>query len=320
MTRQRLNIIETEEETTVSKRNRRDETRAKFDRIWLVDPTRFDPFRNGLERERIHRIKSVIQECVPTSHRQVVDLGCGWGVLSQFLAGLGASVQAVDISINALNRLKNSANITLIQDWVPNTKLPDESYDLVISTELIAYLHPDQYRLFFSEMARLVKSDGSVICSTALDIYSDDALERFSSLVDTEFKVEKWVLSYHSLYIKLRHFLKMPSKFLRAKKENEYRQKQLSKRKGFWHQWFKWNSQLPFYFFWKGMGFFISPLVKWLEQSESILLFMEKISKFVLDEKAISHVIFMGKRRMVMEEEPKEEIPIERKQRKQVWE
>lgn len=326
MTNERLNIVSVSndyETKNGGKKNRREEARAKFDRIWLHNAQEFDPQRNALERERMRRIKNLLsKQSLPLS-KKAVDLGCGFGILTQDLAEKGILVDAVDISFNALKRLqeKNIKGVTLIQDWVPHMRLRDEAYDIVLSTELIAYLHPDQYRLFFSELARLVKPDGTIICSTALDIYSDEALERFSSLVETEFKVEEWIFSYHSLYIRMRHFLKIPSRFARAKREPEYRQKELNKRRGFYRTWFRWNTQSLLGVFWEGIHWFTRPIFNWFDQNRCLLLLLEKVSKFLWNEKGISHVICCGKRRAITEKaEPEKEIPIERKHRKEVWE
>ena len=111
-------------------------------------------------------------------------------------------------------RLKSSFGTS--QQCLPHTTLQEEHYDLVISTDAIAYLQQDDFRLYFSELARLVKPQGSLICSTPIDIHSEDALERFIHLAETEFEIEKWVFSYHAYFIRLTRLLASPlSRFVR---------------------------------------------------------------------------------------------------------
>ena len=251
MSKDRLNIVSVSADPSTSanssKTNRKEEARAKFERLWLTDPEQFDPNRNAMERERVVRTWHLIDEVLQPKDKKIADLGCGSGVFSIGLAERGAHVDAVDIASNALKLIKekysnNNSNLTTIQDYIPNTKLRDDHYDAALSTELIAYLHPEQYRLFFSELSRIIHADGHVICSTSIDIDSDDALQRFMSLAETELKVHKWIFSHHALYIRLNRFYTAPQRFAKAGKDPEYRQQSLDKRNGIDKWWFEINS------------------------------------------------------------------------------
>lgn len=304
------------------KRNRKQATAEKFEKLWSVNPDQFNPEKNCMGRERILRTKMLMNEFFDAKGKNIADLGCGSGTLSLFLADQGANVTAVDIANNALKIVKdyNKNNILVVQDYIPNTKLNDESYDAVLSTELIAYLYPDQYRLYFSELARILNPTGFIVCSTPLDIYSEDALTRFAALVDTEFKVEKWVYSYHALYIRIHNMLKTPSRFSKARKDPEYREKECNKRRGFSKHWFHANSNPMIGTIWAGINWTLQPLINYYMQSRKVLIGLENICRFIWSESGISHVAFIGKRRALIEPEPEKDIPIERKQKKQVWE
>ncbi|MBA3958349.1 MAG: class I SAM-dependent methyltransferase [Parachlamydiaceae bacterium] len=324
MVKSRLNIVAVTPPEAISpgkvKRNHKEEARAKFERLWLVDPEQFNPNRNAIERERVTRTLNIMQPVFNPKDKKIVDLGCGSGVFTNYLADRGASVDAVDIASNALKTIQPKANINLIQDYVPHTKLKDEAYDVVLGTEIIAYLHADLYRLFFSELARLTHNQGHVVCSTPLDIYAEDALERFVTLVETEFKVDKWQFSYHAWYIRLRRILHAPDRFSHAMNSPDYRQKQLNKRKGIRKHWFLFNSTKGIGFIWTGLNKLLKPTMQWLEQSSKLLLWMEKCCRFISSESGISHVIFVGTRRSMIDHLPADEIPQERKHRKEVWE
>lgn len=299
----------------------REESQAKLERLWHSNPEQFNPMRNCMERERIQRTWNLIISSISLLNKKVCDLGCGDGLLSERLSQHGAEVDAVDIATQPLNVLQEKAlpHLKIIHDYLPRTLLKDNAYDLILSTDVIAYLHKDQHRLYFSELARLMKLDGCVICSTPLDINSEDAFERFSTLALTEFTVERWVLSYHALYLRLKSFIEAPSRFKRAGKEHAYRQKELNKRFSLNYYWFKLNSSAILARFWSFIDWLLRPLISLVRQSSFILLTLEKVCRFIWSERGVSHALFIGKRRPVAPAEPAP-IEYERKHKKQVWE
>jgi 2-polyprenyl-3-methyl-5-hydroxy-6-metoxy-1,4-benzoquinol methylase len=196
----KLNIITTDgniksgESLRSAKNSKRQELQAKFDRLWFENPRQFDPERNCIEKERLKRTWELLLKHTEIKGKRAVDLGCGGGVFAKLLATAGAAVDAIDVSSNALKVVRQYDNdkIQPIQDIVPYTTLEDDTYDLVISTELLGYLPFDERRLYFAELSRLVKPDGFVICSTSFDVYTEDALQAFGALVETEFHLPRF--------------------------------------------------------------------------------------------------------------------------------
>lgn len=304
-------------------KKRREEAKAKFERLWLIDPEQFNPNRNCTERERIKRTWNLMMEFFSPENKEIADLGCGSGELSERLCKHGAHVCAVDIASNALKLVeaKQCSYLITSQDYVPRTRLKDDFYDVALSTELIANLPEDEFRLYFSELSRIMKPQGYVVCSTQVDIASQDALQRFGNLAETEFKIEKWVFSYHYLYICLYDLLASPSRFVKARNDSEYRhRKLLEKRSALSRWWFKINSS-PFpAIVWRGIEIVLRPVLKFFQQSQRTMRILEKISAFLWSESGISHAIFIGTRRPLIEPLTEDQQPIERKHRKQVWE
>lgn len=206
--------------TLSSKSTRRQEFQARFDRMWLLDPKQFDPTRNSRERERVERTLHLLLRHIHLEGKRVADLGCGSGYISRRIASYKADVDAVDISGKALKHLQteDTAHIKACQDFVPSTTLQDDHYDLVISTELIAYLPEELFRLYFSELSRLVKPDGWIVCSTSIDISTDEGEHRFISLAETEIVIHECLYSYHRFTILLTDFFKAPSHFISGKR------------------------------------------------------------------------------------------------------
>lgn len=184
----------------------RTEAQAKYERMWLLDPEQFNPEHSLLERERIERTKAFISE-LPRPHT-CIDLGAGYGDLARFLASRGTEVTAVDISKNGLKRLEGTPGITIVQDYVPYTTIEHTKYDLVLSTDLIAHLHSSDYRLYVSELVKFSKQEGLIVCSTPIDVHTDEALSLFMGLMETEIIIEKSLFSYHRLSIRIVEFFK----------------------------------------------------------------------------------------------------------------
>lgn len=302
--------------------SRRQEIQAKFDRLWLTEPEQFNPLRNCMERLRLKRTLQLIEQQTQLTEKLVVDLGCGSGVFARHLRDKNAHIEAVDISINALKVLKSEdcQRITALQDFVPHTKLIDNHYDLVVSLELIGYIPSNEQRLYMSELSRLVKSDGFVICSTALDIDTQDPVQAFGALAETEFSSLIWKFSYHALYLRIIDFLRAPERFFQGWKNHSYRKEQIGKRYGFGKWWYSMNSSVALGWFWAAARYLANPMVKLLQNNETILLGVEKICRFFWSEAGISHAIFIGKRRPLVMPTPEELLAIEPKHKRQVWE
>lgn len=271
MKQNRLKIVNVPQKRHV----RRLKAQTKYEQLWEHDPEKFNPLRNCTERERIERSWDLLREFMDPKNLLCADLGCGSGVFSRKLHNAGATVHAVDIANSALKYLPE--NIKAVQDNLPATTLDDDTYDFVICLDVIAHLQPDEFRLLFSELSRLIKRDGTVLCSTPIDINAEDSLSRFTALVQTEFKISKWVFSNHRLHIRLCNFFESPI-----------------------------------------LQYISKPLSYILRQNRWLMLITEKICRFFWSDSGISHAIFIGKRRPLIE--TTKETPKLKLGKKQVWE
>jgi 2-polyprenyl-3-methyl-5-hydroxy-6-metoxy-1,4-benzoquinol methylase len=304
-----------------SRLTRKKELQAKFERLWLLNPEHFNPLRNCMQRERLERSWSLLTQQMSLADKKVVDLGCGSGLFSQRLIAAGAFVDGVDIAENALKKLKEQSieRLQLIQDALPDTSLKDDTYHLAVCLEVIAELPREDHRLFFAELYRLIKPDGKILCSSSIDIYSEDALQRLMELAQTEFEIAQVVYSYHALSIRLKHLCQIPQEFVKGWEEPTYRKQALASRSFLSRIWFWLNSSTLLMWIWWSLTFLTRPLLSLLAQNRTLLLGLEKICRALWDERGISHVIFMAKRKPIMPQMP-EEQPRERPRKKEIWE
>jgi 2-polyprenyl-3-methyl-5-hydroxy-6-metoxy-1,4-benzoquinol methylase len=299
----------------------REQTQAKLERLWLLQPEKFDPTRSFAQTERLERTWQLLLEFFDPKGKKVVDLGCGMGFFSDKLFQAQAQVDAVDVAANALKQVKVRfpSLIHLYHDYVPKTTLNDAAYDLVCAMDIIAYMHPNEFRLFFSELARLVKTDGYVICSTPLDIRTEDPLASFMELAQTELVIDKCVPSYHRLLIQLLNFFEAPCFYAKCAKDAAYKVQEQHHYKGYSLHWFKYNTTRYAYPFWKVVSYLFNPIASLIKHSKKTTNLLEKLSRFIWDDAGISHAIFIGHRKPLFVEKPAE-LPIERKTKRQVWE
>lgn len=327
MSLNRLKIVsvhnkESSDQKSLRPRTNRQEVQARFETMWHRTPEKFDPLKDCMERERFARTLAMIDKLPSLKDKKIVDLGCGTGALSRKLRDIGAQVTAVDIAKNALEKFHkvDDENITLIHDCIPHTKLEDGSFDIVICTDLIGYIKSKDHRLFISELARLVKKDGYVVCSAPIDIYSEDALEKFFTLAETELDIVHCQLSYHSYYLKWLNFLKAPACFAKGRKDQAYRKEALSKRHHLGRWWYKINSAPFIGDIWRYLQYFFRPIYSWIKQSRVFMIYLEKICRILSSEAGVSHAIFIAQRRPLMNNPPIESHPLEMKTKKSVWE
>jgi hypothetical protein len=164
-----------------------------------------------------------------------------------------------------------------------------------------------------------VTKDGIAACSTSLDFNSENALERFAVLAETEFEIEEWILRYDLLWIKFCHFFEAPASYIKAGREDFERKKELKKRKSLNRLWFKMNTAKPLVFFWQLVNPLSKRIASTMRQSDGFVNFLEKITKLIWDESGISHALFIGKRRPMAFPLPANEIPVEIKHKREVW-
>lgn len=95
-----------------------------------------------------------------------LDVACGTGRNTHFLADLGFYVDALDISDYALDKVKNSATINKVETDLDNYNLTPNKYDLIVN---INYLN----RRLVSQMKDALKSGGVVIFETFIVAHGD---------------------------------------------------------------------------------------------------------------------------------------------------
>jgi len=118
--------------------------------------------------QRISKFKiELINEWIgDVSGLNIVDLGCGGGLISIPLIEMGANLTGIDISDTSIKVAikKSKLGGKFFVRNIKNTELPDDSSDLVILADVLD--HIEDYPKILEEASRITKKGGLIFVST----------------------------------------------------------------------------------------------------------------------------------------------------------
>jgi 2-polyprenyl-3-methyl-5-hydroxy-6-metoxy-1,4-benzoquinol methylase len=123
-----------------------------------------DHYRKAEEFERTSKqfMRALVPDRPPL---KILDVGCGTGLNSSFLAGAGHSVTGIDLSPAAIEKYRERGLDGFVCDMEEGpTPFPDNSFDLVYVSEIIE--HCADTTVFLRELQRLTKPGGKMLLST----------------------------------------------------------------------------------------------------------------------------------------------------------
>lgn len=116
------------------------------------------------------RVEYVTTCCGTLTEKDILDVGCGGGILSESLAKLGANVTGLDLAEESLNVAKNHAQqnqltINYIKSSIEDhAQQPNIQYDIITCMELLEHV-PDPSSII-AACAKLLKPQGKLFLST----------------------------------------------------------------------------------------------------------------------------------------------------------
>ena len=159
--------------TTINK-----EEIQKFSRMadeWGDENGKFKP----LHRFNPTRIQYIIDNCLehfglqkdkntPLSGLNILDIGCGGGLISEPMCRLGGKITGIDASeknvkIARLHAEQNGLNIDY-QNKSPEQMNTKEEFDILLNLEVVE--HVDDLNLYLKSCSKLLKKDGLMFTAT----------------------------------------------------------------------------------------------------------------------------------------------------------
>lgn len=132
---------------------------GKFKPLHRINPLRISYIRDKAEA---HFKRSM-------SGLNLIDIGCGGGLISEPMAKLGANVTGLDaseknIAIASIHAKKSAVDIRYLASSAEALAATGEQFDVVLALEIIE--HVADLDVFYSALAALVKPGGLLILST----------------------------------------------------------------------------------------------------------------------------------------------------------
>ena len=127
-----------------------------------------EKYAKNVENHPYHKLYNhpALLSVLPNLHGlSILDAGCGTGFFAEYFVKQGATVTAMDITPQMLERTKTRVpQATLLQaDLTNDLPFENQSFDLVFSSLTLQYL--ENWQHVFSEFARVLKPSGQLLFS-----------------------------------------------------------------------------------------------------------------------------------------------------------
>ena len=136
---------------------------GKFKPLHKFNPIRIKYIKDSIiENFKLHN-----NEKLPLNGINLLDIGCGGGLLSEPMCRLGATVTGIDasaknIEIAKIHAKKNNLNINYI--CTSPEKIQKEKFDVILNMEIVE--HVENVDLFLNSSSNLLKKNGLMFVAT----------------------------------------------------------------------------------------------------------------------------------------------------------
>ena len=129
---------------------------------------KFNPIRIKYIKENIIRNFKLKIKKKPLEKINILDIGCGGGLLSEPMTRLGATVTGIDasnknINIAKLHAKKNKLKINYLCSSPENLKIK-KKFDVILNMEIIE--HVEDINFFINSCSKLLKKNGLMFVAT----------------------------------------------------------------------------------------------------------------------------------------------------------
>ncbi len=129
---------------------------------------KFNPIRIKYIKENIINKFKLKNKTNPLSGINILDIGCGGGLLSEPMARMGANVTGIDasdknIKVAKLHSKKNKLKIDYLCSSPEKIKVK-KKFDVILNMEIVE--HVEDINFFLKSCSRLLKKDGLMFVAT----------------------------------------------------------------------------------------------------------------------------------------------------------
>ena len=135
---------------------------GKFKPLHRFNPIRIEYIKKTL---LLHfKIKDGLR---PLSGLNILDIGCGGGLLSEPMYNLGANVTGIDASDKNINIAKSHAkrnNLKINYEVLTPEEIKDKKFDVILNMEIVE--HVEDIDFFLKSCSKLLKKNGLMFVAT----------------------------------------------------------------------------------------------------------------------------------------------------------
>ena len=129
---------------------------------------KFNPLRIKYIKEKIMHHFNINSKSKPLKNIELLDIGCGGGLLSEPMCRLGAKVTGIDASqkniyVASYHSKKNKLKINYLCSSPEKIKLK-KKFDVILNMEVVE--HVDDLNLFLKKSSLMLKKNGLMFIST----------------------------------------------------------------------------------------------------------------------------------------------------------
>lgn len=123
---------------------------------------------------QLHKLDYIAHALGVKEGDRAMDIGCGWGRLSNHLASKGAKVTGVTMSSDQMayaqrmtDKLGNNKKVDFVLKNFFDIEYPDKTFDVISSVEMAEHVGIRNYNKFLRKVHRLLKDDGTFYIQVA---------------------------------------------------------------------------------------------------------------------------------------------------------
>ena len=140
------------------------DTKGKFKPLHMFNPTRI----KYIKEKCIYHFKLKENNLKPLASLEILDIGCGGGLISEPMHRLGAKVTGMDasernIAVAKLHAKKNGLNINYIKSS-PEKNTIKKNFDVILNLEIIE--HVQDVNLFLKSCSKMLNKGGIMFVAT----------------------------------------------------------------------------------------------------------------------------------------------------------
>jgi len=161
-----------------------------FMKILESRPERYDAGINFLSGGHAAKIRSQIVREFVKPGMNVLDIGCGTGMLIAEAAKAGAIVKGIDISEGMLKVAQKRIEKSGSQDKISiynagvveiDTLFPEDSFDLIVSTLVFSEFYAEERAMALFQIKKLLKPNGKLVI--AVEVQPDNFFKRMAHFI-----------------------------------------------------------------------------------------------------------------------------------------